>query len=441
VYARPVRHKFGVMEEPSEHPVRLVVEDDLQRSRVTVFFRLILAIPHFIWIALWSIAIFFAAIFNWVYALVTGRPADALHRFMVSYIRYGAHLSAYVRLVANPYPGFTGEEGTYPIDVQLPGPRPQPRWKTLLRLFLALPALILSSALGGSFNVQFPLRRGGGSNAFSGASVGGLSSVVAILGWFAILATGRMPKGLRDAAAYGVGYGAQASAYLLLVTDRYPNSDPTQLLETVERPPLHPVRVVGDAHDLRRSRVLVFFRLPLAIPHLVWLALWGIAALVVAILNWFATLVRGTPPAPFHRFLSRYVRYSLHVYAFLLLAANPFPGFVGEQGTYPLDVELPGPARQNRWVTGFRIFLAVPAIAVSSALDGALYLAAFFTWFVALVRGAAPWGLRNLSAYALRYQAQLNAYVLLVTDRYPHASPLEGAESRAADEQLELDAA
>jgi len=29
---------------------------------------------------------------------------------------------------------------------------------------------------------------------------------------------------------------------------------------------------------IRRSRVLVFFRLPLAIPHLVWVTLWSIAA-------------------------------------------------------------------------------------------------------------------------------------------------------------------
>ena len=141
-----------------------------------------------------------------------------------------------------------------------------------------------------------------------------------------------MPKGLRDAGAYGVGYSAQVLAYLLLVTDRYPNADPTAMLAGVERPPLHPVHLVGDADDLRRSRVTVFFRLPLAIPHIVWLALWAVAAIVVGLVNWFATLFAGTPSAAFHRFLSRYVRYTLHVYAFLYLTANPFPGFAGEEG-------------------------------------------------------------------------------------------------------------
>jgi hypothetical protein len=175
----------------------------------------------------------------------------------------------------------------------------------------------------------------------------------------------------------------------------------------------------------------------LALPHLVWLALWTIAAILVTILNWFVTLFAGTPAAAFHRFLSRYVRYELHVYAFLYLAANPFPGFTGEAGTYPLDLQLPGRARQNRWKTGFRLFLVIPALIVNGALNWALFIAAFCTWFVALVRGSAPVGLRNVSAYALRYSAQLSAYGCLLTDAYPHASPLEGAPA----EQLTFDEA
>jgi hypothetical protein len=57
-----------------EHPVQLVVEDDLRRNRLTVFFRLILAIPHLIWVFLWSIAIVFVGIATWVATLVRGRP-------------------------------------------------------------------------------------------------------------------------------------------------------------------------------------------------------------------------------------------------------------------------------------------------------------------------------------------------------------------------------
>jgi hypothetical protein len=144
------------------------------------------------------------------------------------------------------------------------------------------------------------------------------------------------------------------------------------------------------------------------------------------------TLFTGTPADSFHRFLSRYVRYSLHVNAFLYLAANPFPGFNGEPGRYPLDLVLPPPQRQNRWVTGFRIILVVPAALVDWALSAGLLVAAVLTWFASLATGVAPWGLRNFSAYALRYSAQYSAYALLLTERYPHASPLEGVAPEEA---------
>jgi hypothetical protein len=416
-----------------EHPVKLVVEDDLKRRRLTVFFRLLLAIPLFIWLFLWTIATVVAAVINWIATLVLGRPPDGLHRFMCSYIRYVTHTNAYIGLLANPYPGFVGEEGSYPIDVTLPGPAAQPRWKTFFRIFLAVPALLLSTALGGGGSLSGSY--GSSRKTYSGGGGGALGGVCAVLGWFVSMVRGEMPKGLRDAGAYGVGYTAQVLSYLLLVTDRYPNADPTAMLAAIERPSEHPVHLVGDADDLRFSRVTVFFRLPLAIPHIVWLALWGVLAFFAGIAMWFATLFTGTPPAGLHRFLSRYIRQSLHVSAFLYLAANPFPGFVGEEGRYPLDLELPGPARQNRWKTGFRIFLAIPALLVNSALGWGLIVAAVLTWFVAMATGAAPWGLRNFSAYALRYASQVNAYVFLITEAYPHASPLEGA----APAQLSFD--
>jgi len=415
-----------------EHPVRLVVDDDLHRNRLTVFFRVILAIPHFVWLFLWSLVVLVVVVVTWFVTLFTGRPPTGLHGFLARYVRYTTHFYAYLYLVADAYPPFRGDPGDYVVDVELPGVAPQSRWKTLLRVVLALPALLLAGALGGSLRVY-----GGRSRAGGAATGGALLFVCAILGWFASLVTGRMPRGLRDAGAYSIGYGAQTAAYLLLVTDTYPNADPTALLASLPRPPQHPVSLVGDAHDLRRSRLTVFFRLPLSIPHLVWLFLWTVLSILFGIVNWFATLFGGAPPRFFHRFFCAYTRYTLHVYAFLLLAANPFPGFTGEPGRYPLDLELPArPQLQNRWKTAFRIVLVVPAALVNSAVGGALLLAAVYTWFVALLLGRAPWGLRNLSAYALRYSAQQTAYLYLLTDRYPHASPLEG---EAEPEQLELE--
>jgi uncharacterized protein DUF4389 len=410
------------------HPVRLDVRDDYDRNRVTVFFRLLLAIPHIIWFLLWTVLIVITSILNWLISIFTGKPPDAFHRLMCAYARYQAHLVAYFSLIGNPYPSFLGEPGAYPIDIQLPEePVAQRRWKILVRLPLAIPALLVSGTLAGLSGALTA------AIGLEGVVGGALLFVCALLGWFASLARGRMPKGLRDAGAYSIGYSAQLTAYLLLVTERYPNADPTEMLFAVlDRPRRHPVRVVGDPYDLRRSRLTVFFRLLFALPHIVWVTLWGIVAFLAAILQWLVTLFRGTPAGALHRFLSTYIRYRLHVLAFLMLAANPFPGFTGTPGMYPLDLEVEGPQRQNRWKTGFRLPLAIPAFLVDAALSGALFTAAVLTWFYALVKGSAPWGLRNLSVYALRYDAQTSAYVYLVSDVYPHASPLEGKDPTEA---------
>jgi hypothetical protein len=412
------------------HPVGLFVEDDYRRTRLTVFFRLLLAIPHFIWFSLWTVWIVIAEFLNWLISVFTGRPLPWFHRVMCGYVRYQAHLSAYLALVGNPYPGFMGEAGEYPIDLRLPEePVTQRRWTIFLRLLLGVPALLLSGALAGLSGGNLGSSRGKRRNGTGG---GALLLVCALLGWFASLALGRMPKGLRDAGAYSIGYTAQTTAYLLLVTDRYPNADPTEMLVAVtDRPPRHPVRVVGDPYDLRRSRLTVFFRFLLALPHIIWLLLWSVAVFFAAIAQWFVTLFRGIPAGGLHRFLTAYLRYRLHVYAYVMLVGNPFPGFAGAAGSYPLDLEVAGPGLQIRWKTGFRILLAIPAFLVSAALGGALFASAVLTWFYALVKGSAPWGLRNLSAYALRYDAQTQAYALLLTEAYPHASPLEGEDTPA----------
>jgi hypothetical protein len=419
----------------SPHPVRLVVSDDLQRSRLTVLFRLLLAIPHLIWALLWTVAVVAAVIVNWVATLAAGRSPAALHRFLAAYLRYWTHVGAYLGLAANPYPSFTGGD-SYPIDLEIDGPAPQRRLVTLFRIVLAVPALAL---VGAFLAVEGSVTGGGGRDSGSIASSvsGGIAWTVAILAWFAILAVARMPLGLRNLQAYGLRYIAQAFAYLLLVTDRYPNLDPA---DPPSSGPSHPVRLAVD-DDLRRSRLTVFFRLLLALPHLVWLLLWSIAAVVALIAMWLATVFRidrtdiriSTPPQGLFRFVSAYLRYSYHVQAFIALTANPFPGFTGAPGSYPVDAELPRPARQSRLVTLFRLPLAWPALALSGSLYALTFLAGFFGWFVALILGRMPRSLRDAQAYALRYALQASAYFWLVTDRYPFSGPTLGEPEPPAE--------
>jgi hypothetical protein len=398
-----------------ERPVRLVVDDDLQRSRGTVFFRAIFALPFLIWLAVWAVGAFFIAFFHWLIALFDGKPSGDLHDFLSRFVRFATHTYAYLNLAAEPLPKFDGRPG-YPMDLEFDPPRPQSRWSIGFRLVLALPALFLAGLLVGSGSFFFDISR-----SSSGTTPFTVVGLAALFGWFYAMFRCRMPRGLRDLVAFALSYGAQTWAYLLLLSHRYPSSDPLTAIGPLPTR-ADPVRAeVTD--ELRRSRLTVFFRLALAFPHLVWLTLWSVLVAVLAIFNWVVTLIAGTTPRWLHDFFSRYVRYQFHVGAFLYLVGNPFPGFVGAAGSYPVELHVADRARQNRWIVGFRLVLAFPALLLASVFSQLLLVVAVFGWFVGLFTARMPLGLRNLGAFALRYSAQTYAYVLLLTDTYPYSGP------------------
>jgi hypothetical protein len=181
------------------HPIGLIVEDDLRRNRLTVFFRLLLAVPQAIWIFLWSIAAYVALVVAWFAALILGRVPDGLHGFLARYLRALTHLTAYVFLLADPWPPFGGAEGSYPVDVRIDAPAAQNRLTVLFRLVLAIPALVLVYA----FRT--------------------VNQLVAFVAWFYSLATGRMHEGMRDVSAWMLRYEVQSYGYVFLLTDRYPS--------------------------------------------------------------------------------------------------------------------------------------------------------------------------------------------------------------------------
>jgi hypothetical protein len=412
----------------SERPVRLTVADDLKRGHGSVFFRIWFAIPFLIWLGLLAIAAFFIAIANWGLTLVLGYSPSPLHRFLERFVRYTTHVYAYFNLAAEPLPSFDGEPG-YPIDVEFDPPARQNRWTVAFRLILAIPAMLLVTVLVGSGSNPYSIL-----NSQLGFASAGLVATAAFLGWFVGVILGRMPRGLRDLIAYGLSYGAQAWAYLLLLTGRYPSSDP---LTAIGPPPVRDDPVQLEARDeLRRSRLTVFFRLLLAVPHLVWLALWGIAALLAAVANWVATLVVGVSPQPLHRFLAAYVRYQLHVGAYVYLVGNPFPGFTGDEKSYPIELRVAGRERQNRWTVLFRLVLAVPALLIAAVYGSLLFVVALLGWFAGLFTGRMPLGLRNAGTLALRYSAQTYGYLYMVTGTYPYSGPCVAPPSAPATPQV-----
>ncbi len=181
------------------HPIGLIVNDDLKRNRLTVFFRLLLAIPLAIWLALWGIVTYVVVLIAWIIAIFAGRVPDGLHNFIAAYMRALTHLSSYLLLLADPWPPFGGSPGTYPVDLRVDAAAPQSRLTVFFRVLLAIPALLLCYV--------FRL----------------VNQCIAFLGWFYCLFAGHMHRGMRDISAWMLRYELQTYSYLALLTGRYPS--------------------------------------------------------------------------------------------------------------------------------------------------------------------------------------------------------------------------
>ena len=180
------------------HPIGLIVTDDLQRNRLTVFFRLLLAIPHFIVVLLWGVLTELIVLVAWFAALFTGQVPDGLHNFIANWLRYATRVTAYVFLLTDPFPPF-GPAGSYPVDARIDRASPQSRLTVGFRIFLAIPAMLLT----------YVFRM--------------VNQIVALLGWFYSLATGHMHEGMRNISTWLLQYETQTWGYVLLLTGRYPS--------------------------------------------------------------------------------------------------------------------------------------------------------------------------------------------------------------------------
>jgi hypothetical protein len=157
----------------------------------------------------------------------------------------------------------------------------------------------------------------------------------------------------------------------------------------------------------------------LALPLVAVIYYWVQLAVLLAIPNWFIALARGRPATGLCAWTERMLRLTVHVNAYTNLLADPYPSFRGWPGTYPIDLLVDPPGRQNRWKTAFRIVLVIPALVLAQVLGVVMTVVVMLGFVFALVMGRYPRGFRDLGAYTLRYSAQTLAYLFLLTDRYP----------------------
>lgn len=204
---------------PPVYPARLEVDYVDQHDRVTTLFRIVLVIPIAIVIAVLtagatqtvydesgqvvsttsgsiSTGLFLATLLMIVFRK---RYPRWWFDFALELARFGARVGAYLVLLTDEYPS-TVEEQRVHLQIDYPDvERDLNRWLPLVKWLLAIPHFFVLIVL----------------------SVAAFVAVV--IAWFAILITGRYPRGLFDFVV-GVGrWWLRVQAYaLLLVTDRYP---------------------------------------------------------------------------------------------------------------------------------------------------------------------------------------------------------------------------
>ena len=105
---------FGFDATPADphdlEPVLVDFQPELDdRNRLTTFFRWVLAIPHYIVLAVLSLVAAVAWIIAFFAVLFTGRWPAGLRDFVVGYVRWSVRVSAYSLLLTDQYPPFSLE--------------------------------------------------------------------------------------------------------------------------------------------------------------------------------------------------------------------------------------------------------------------------------------------------------------------------------------------
>ena len=185
-------------------------------------------------------------------------------------------------------------QSTYPLVFDVEYPERLSRWLIFVKWLLAIPHLIILYALIA------------------------VAEIITVIAWFAILFTGRYPKGMFDFVVGIYRWQHNVTAYIVLLRDEYPPFS----LSAGQYPVTYDVE-----YPERLSRLLIFFKWLLVIPNLIVLALVGIAYYVTLIIAWFAILFTGRYPEGLFRFAVGTIRWSARVNAYVLLLRDEYPPF------------------------------------------------------------------------------------------------------------------
>lgn len=185
----------------------------------------------------------------------------------------------------------------YPIRIELDHPLEVARWRPFVNWILAIP----------HFAVLYVLSL--------------VVSVVWIVAFFAVLFTGAMPRGLFDVQVMFWRYSWRTYSFVAGLRDGYPPFD----FQTNGSEP--DVAVFEADYPQRLSRLLIFVKWLLAIPHYIVLFLLVVAAFFAWGVGALAVLITGRWPESIQHLLVGLQRWTFRVYCYVYLLTDEYPPF------------------------------------------------------------------------------------------------------------------
>lgn len=169
----------------------------------------------------------------------------------------------------------------------------------------------------------------------------------------------------------------------------------------------------------RLSRLLIFVKWLLAIPHMLIVYALGYAAAVITFIAFFAILFTRRYPRGLFDFVVNVNRWSANVTAYTSLFRDEYPPFSWEPGRYPVTYEVEYPEQLNRWLPLVKWLLAIPHYVVLLVLGIIALFVWFIAWFAILFTGRFPRGMFDFLVGYLRWEYRVGVYVNLLVDSYP----------------------
>ena len=203
----------------------------------------------------------------------------------------------------------------YPARLEVDYPEQLDRVSTALRIFWAIPILIIAALISAVGSSTAATESGETATQAAGGIAGGLFLATVLM----ILFRQKYPRWWFDWNLELLRFSNRVGVYLALMDDRYPSTDDHQAVH-LEYP--YP----DVERDLNRWLPLVKWLL--AIPHSIVLVFLWLAALVAVIIAWFAILITGTYPRGLFDFVEGVFRWSNRVTAYAVtLVTDQYPPF------------------------------------------------------------------------------------------------------------------